>query len=105
LLDNENDGVDGLINGDPPRPREHIPSGLAGDQPASKITSASLEKGRDRRTASQGRHFLDAMRGLFRWAAKAKLVARDPTIGVENPTRRFTRAQPIGAALRRRPRT
>jgi len=45
------------------------------------------------------------MRGLFRWAAKAKLVARDPTIGVENPTRRFTRAQPIGAALRRRPRT
>ena len=77
--------MDGLINGDPPRPREHIPSGLAGDQPASKITSASLEKGRDRRTGSQGRHFLDAMRGLFRWAAKAKLVARDPTIGVENP--------------------
>jgi integrase len=59
----------------------------AGDQPASKITSASLEKGRDRRTGSQGRHFLDAMRGLFRWAAKAKLVARDPTIGVENPAR------------------
>jgi hypothetical protein len=59
----------------------------AGDQPVSKITSASLEKGRDRRTASQGRHFLDAMRGLFRWAAKAKLVARDPTIGVENPAR------------------
>jgi integrase len=60
---------------------------LAGDQPASKITSTSLEKGRDRRTGNQGRHFLDAMRGLFRWAAKAKLVAKDPTIGVENPAR------------------
>jgi hypothetical protein len=59
----------------------------AGDQPANKITPASLEKGRDRRNGAQGRHFLDAMRGLFRWAAKAKLVAKDPTVGVENPTR------------------
>jgi hypothetical protein len=38
----------------------------AGDESASKITPASLEKGRDRRNGHQGRHFLDAMRGLFR---------------------------------------
>jgi integrase len=45
--------------------------------------------GRDRRqdTPDQARHFLDAMRGLFRWAVKAKLVASDPTIGVDNPPR------------------
>ncbi len=58
----------------------------AGDQPAAKITASSLEKGRDRRSVHQGRHFLDAMRGLFRWAAKAKL-AKDPTIGIEDPAR------------------
>ena len=58
----------------------------AGDQPISKITPTSLERGRDRRGGHQGRHFLDAMRGLFRWAAKAKL-ARNPTIGVEDPAR------------------
>ena len=27
------------------------------------------------------------MRGLFRWAVKAKLVKSDPTIGVDNPSR------------------
>jgi integrase len=58
----------------------------AGDESVSKITAASLEKGRDRRSPHQGRHFLDAMRGLFRWAAKAKL-AKDPTVGIEDPAR------------------
>src|SRR6185437_10453646 len=58
----------------------------AGDEPISRITATSLEKGRDRRSPHQGRHFLDAMRGLFRWAAKAKL-AKDPTIGIEDPAR------------------
>jgi integrase len=59
----------------------------AGTEPLSKITPASLEKGRDRRAKTapfQARHFLDTMRGLFRWAAKAKL-AKDPTIGIEDP--------------------
>jgi integrase len=61
----------------------------AGKEPFAKITTASLMAGRDRRanTASQARHFLDAMRGLFRWAAKARLVKVDPTIGVDNPPR------------------
>jgi integrase len=58
----------------------------AGDEPTNRITTASLEKGRDRRSPHQGRHFLDTMRGLFRWAAKAKL-AKDPTVGIEDPAR------------------
>ncbi|MGB0055426.1 MAG: tyrosine-type recombinase/integrase, partial [Methyloceanibacter sp.] len=36
----------------------------------------------------QARHFLDAMRGLFRWAHKAGLVKADPTVGVDNPPRK-----------------
>jgi integrase len=65
----------------------------AGDQPLNKITAASLEKGRDRRTVNQGRHFLDAMRGVFRWAAKTKL-AKNPTLGIENPERQKTEGFP-----------
>ncbi len=59
----------------------------AGDQPVSKITTATMMAGRDRRKATpfQARHFLDAMRGLFRWAVKAGVVKVDPTIGVDNP--------------------
>jgi integrase len=61
----------------------------AGREPFGKITTASIMAGRDRRqdTPDQARHFLDAMRGLFRWAMKAKLVASDPTAGVDNPPR------------------
>jgi integrase len=45
--------------------------------------------GRDRRAnkPSQARHFLDTMRGLYRWAAKAKIVRTDPTIGIDDPPR------------------
>jgi integrase len=61
----------------------------AGEQPFSKITTATIAAGRDRRanTPDQARHFLDAMRGLFKWALGAKLVKSDPTAGVENPSR------------------
>src|SRR5262249_6235919 len=38
-------------------------------------------------TPHQARHFLDTMRGLFRWAAKAGHVKADPTAGVEDPAR------------------
>jgi integrase len=46
--------------------------------------------GRERRvsTPAQARNFLDAMRGLFRWATEAKLVKHDPTFGVRNPPRK-----------------
>jgi integrase len=52
-----------------------------------RITSATIVAGRERRakTPHQARHFLDAMRGLFRWAREAKLVKMDPTEGVRNP--------------------
>jgi integrase len=61
----------------------------AGKQPFAKITTAIIMAGRDRRanTPAQARNFLDAMRGLFRWAVKARLVKVDPTIGIDNPPR------------------
>jgi integrase len=63
----------------------------AGDQPVSKITQATITAGRDRRAAqtpAQARNFLDALRGLFRWAREAGHVATDPTAGVRNPKRK-----------------
>jgi integrase len=58
----------------------------AGRQPIGKITTRGIMAGRDRRTAAQGRKFLDVMRGLFRWAVKAGLVKADPTAGIANPS-------------------
>ena len=48
-----------------------------------------IKAGRDRRVAtpSQARHFLDAMRGLFRWAVEAQIAKVDPTAGVADPAR------------------
>jgi integrase len=62
----------------------------AGSVPASAITTPIIVQGRERRagTPAQARNFLDAMRGLFRWAADAGHVRRDPTIGIKNPPRR-----------------
>jgi integrase len=62
----------------------------AGGKPFAKVTRAAIEAGRERRAATpaQARNYLDAMRGLFRWALKAKHVKLDPTAGVENPKRR-----------------
>ena len=59
----------------------------AGDKPFARISADIIIAGRERRaqTPHQARHFLDAMRGLFRWALKAQHVKRDPTAGVENP--------------------
>jgi integrase len=59
------------------------------DYPAAKITQAAIIAGRERRaSAAQARKFLDAMRGLFRWAVAAGLVKTDPTLGIENPKRK-----------------
>ena len=62
----------------------------AGSQPITKITIATIVAGRERRAATpaQARNFLDAMRGLFRWAADARMVKVDPTISVKNPARK-----------------
>jgi integrase len=74
------------------RQRENIfrqVTARAGTTPYAKITAQVIESGRDRRSATphQARHFLDAMRGLFRWATASRLVKSDPTAGVHNPKR------------------
>ena len=62
----------------------------AGHQPVRAITSAVITKGRDSRSATpaQARNFLDALRGLFKWAKEAKHVTVDPTVDVKNAKRR-----------------
>jgi integrase len=57
----------------------------AGSIPITRITPSVIIEGYDRRVAtpSRAKHFLDTMRGLFKWATKAKLVKADPTISVE----------------------
>jgi integrase len=62
----------------------------AGHQPIRAVTSAVITKGRDSRSATpaQARNFLDAMRGLFKWAKEAKHVTVDPTVDVRNPKRK-----------------
>ncbi len=62
----------------------------SGHEPYRSITEATIVAGRERRasTPAQARNFLDAMRGLFRWAKSAGHVAIDPTAGVKNPKRK-----------------
>jgi integrase len=62
----------------------------AGAQPYTKISTATIVAGRERRatTPAQARNFLDAMRGLFTWALDAELVKVNPTVGVKNPRRK-----------------
>jgi hypothetical protein len=83
-----------------PQPRKSFQAG-GQDRRASAcrvITQAHLIKARDHRAATpaQARNFLDAMRGLFKWAKKAKHVSIDPTEGVENPKRKRAPASSNG---------
>lgn len=57
----------------------------AGHQPFTRITKAAIVAGSGRRTLFQAKHFMDTVRGLFRWAAAAGLVKVDPTAGVAYP--------------------
>ena len=61
----------------------------SGSAPYSAIKRSHIVDGRERRAATpaQARNFLDAMRGLFRWALDSQLVTEDPTLGVKNPKR------------------
>lgn len=78
------------------RQRENIFAGVlakSGDEPFLAIKSSDIEAAKeDRRdTPAQARNFLDAMRGLFRWAKDpAKFVKVDPTEGVRNPARAYS---------------
>jgi integrase len=62
--------------------------GRCGSEPYSAISPRDIEAGKDARrsTPSQARNYLDAMRGLFRWA-KGKHLKYDPTDGIGNPKR------------------
>ena len=77
------------------RQRDNIFKGVietAGHEPYARITKATIIAGKERRAATpaQARNFLDAMRGLFRWAVDAGFVKADPTAGVSNPSRKKT---------------
>jgi len=72
--------------------RDNIFKGVvtkAGHHPYKAISRKVIVNGREDRAATpaQARNFLDAMRGLFRWAVEAELVDVDPTAGVKNPRR------------------
>jgi len=60
---------------------------LAAEMPLADMTRRHIVEGIDRRraTPAAARHFLEAMRGLFRWALDAEHVASDPTLGVKAP--------------------
>jgi integrase len=77
------------------RQRDNIFKGVietAGHEPYARITKATIIAGKERlaATPAQTRNFLDAMRGLFRWALDAGLVKADPTADVSNPPRKKT---------------
>lgn len=61
----------------------------AGNEPYVAITKSVIIKSREARSGSahQARKFMDAMRGLFRWAIDCDLIQVDPTVGVKNPIR------------------
>jgi integrase len=72
--------------------RENIMVGVLksiGDRPYAAIKRGDVVASRDKRadTPAQARNFLDALRGLFRWALEAEYVKIDPTAGVKNPQR------------------
>ena len=64
--------------------RERIMCGVlktSGNQPLSKITGGAIQKGIERRKPFAARHFVDTMRGMFKWAVAAEHVKSDPTAG------------------------
>jgi len=62
----------------------------AGNKPFIAINTATINHGLERRSATpaQARHFLDAMRGVFKWAVKHNHTKIDPTAGIDNPERK-----------------
>lgn len=64
----------------------------AGHAAFGRIGRREIQAGIERRKATpcQARHFLDAMRGLCRWAVDAGLMADDPTAGLMPPRRKRT---------------
>jgi integrase len=82
------------------RQRENIMRGVlkqSGHEQAIAIKRQHVVAGRDRRagTPAQARNFLDAVRGLFRWAVDAGHVKTDPASGVKSPARPKTAGFPV----------
>lgn len=69
---------------------------ISGKEPYKLITARNMEQARERRsrTPAQARNFLDAMRGVFRWALAKGFVTFDPTAGVKNPPRKRSKGFP-----------
>ena len=69
----------------------------AGNKPFVQITTPVIIVAVERRkdTPAQARHFLDTLRGLFRWAVKAKIAETDPTAGIENPQKKKSTGFPV----------
>lgn len=70
--------------------RENIIVGVLkaiGSEKCTAIKRGHVVASRDARSATpaQARNFLDAVRGLFRWALEANHIKVDPTAGVKNP--------------------
>ncbi|MGY3607624.1 MULTISPECIES: tyrosine-type recombinase/integrase [unclassified Bradyrhizobium] len=79
------------------RQRENIMRGVlktGGNQPLSKITGKTVKAGIDRRKGHAARHFLDTMKGLFKWALDAEHVKLDPTAG-KSVTKPKTKGFPV----------
>lgn len=68
----------------------------SGKAPFSSINRKSIAAGvlAREKTPVQARKFLDAMKGLFRWALRAEHVHQDPTAGVDPPKRKKTKGFP-----------
>jgi len=74
------------------RQRDNIFKGVlakTGAMPIHLMDADRIKAGLAQRasTPSQARNFLDAMKGLFRWAKSAGHVAVDPTLTIDNPDR------------------
>jgi integrase len=70
------------------RQRDNIFARIAkthGDTPIAAWKRGDIAAGRDKRasTPTAARHFVEALRGLFRWLLESGLVASDPTEGVK----------------------
>ena len=77
------------------RQRENIfrnVTASAGHQPYGAITKADITAAIDRRRdrPAAAKHFRQAMRGLFQWAASTQQIENDPTEGVTLPRRKRT---------------
>ena len=56
---------------------------IEGRTPVSEITSLMIKATRDKLGPGAAKHFVQTMRGLFKWAMEMELVDHDPTEGVK----------------------